>query len=129
MKLRTVFHHRMDGEAEHTIKNLEYILKACVIDFKGSLDNHLPLIEFSFDNTYHSSIFVAPFDAVYGRRCTSLVGWFEVGDSSLLGSEIIYKVFGKVRMISDRLKTSYNQHKSYTDNRRRDLEFQVRDMV
>ena len=57
---------------------------ACVIDFKGNLDDHLPLIEFSYNNSYHSSISMIPFEELYGRRCRSPVGWFEVGDFNFL---------------------------------------------
>ena len=63
---------------------------------------------------------MTPFLALYGRRCRSLVGWFEVGESSFLGPEIIYKDMEKVCVIRDRMKTTYSQKKSYADNRRRD---------
>ncbi|WMV24814.1 hypothetical protein MTR67_018199 [Solanum verrucosum] len=68
-----------DGQAEHTIQTLEDMLRACVIDFKVNSDDHLPLIEFSYNNSYHSSIAMALFKGLYGRRCRSPVGWFEVG--------------------------------------------------
>ena len=66
------------------------MLRARVIDFKGSWDDHLLLIEFFYNNSYHSSIFMAPFEALYGRICRSHVGWFEVGESSLFCPQIIY---------------------------------------
>ncbi|WMV45215.1 hypothetical protein MTR67_038600 [Solanum verrucosum] len=59
------------------------MLRACVIDFKGSWDDHLPLIEFAYNNSFHSGIHMAPYEALYERRCKSLVGWFEVGSTSL----------------------------------------------
>ena len=74
MKLTTAFHPQTDGKAERTIQTLEDMLRACVIDFKGSWEDHLPLIEFSYNNSYHSSIGMAPFEAPYGRRCRSPVG-------------------------------------------------------
>ena len=64
-----------------------------MIYLKGNWDNHLPLIEFSYNNSYHSSISMEPFEALYGRQCRSPVGWFEVCESSLLGPEIIYDAF------------------------------------
>ena len=73
------------------------MLRACVIDFKGSWDDHLPLIEFSYNNSYHSSIGMVPFEALYGMSCRSLVGSYEVRDSSILGREIIHDVVEKVR--------------------------------
>ena len=80
-----------------------------MIDFKGSWDNHLSLIEFSYNNSYHSSIGMEPFEMLYGRRCRSPVAWFEVGESSILGPEIIHEALEKVRVIRDRLAIAYNR--------------------
>ena len=66
----------MDGQVENTIDTLEDTLRACVIDFKGSWDYHIFLIDFSYNNNYHSSMQMAPYEALYGRRCRSSVGWF-----------------------------------------------------
>ncbi|WMV29586.1 hypothetical protein MTR67_022971 [Solanum verrucosum] len=85
-----------DGQAERTIQTLEDMLRACVIDFKSNWDDHLPLIEFSYNNSYHSSIAMAPFEALYGRRCRSLVGWFEVGEFALLCPKIVYEATEKI---------------------------------
>ena len=83
-----------------------------MIDFKGSWDDHLPLVEFSYNNNnYTSSIGMAPFEALYSRMCRSPVGWFEVGESSILGPEIINEALYKVRVIRDRLTTAYNRQK------------------
>ena len=98
VKLNTAFHPQMDGQVEHTIKTLRDILRACVIDFKGSWGDHLPLIEFSYNNSYHSSIGMTPFEALYGRRCRSPVGWFEVGDFYILVPNIIHEAVEKVRI-------------------------------
>ena len=75
----------------------------CVIDFNGSWED---LIEFSYSNRYYSSIRMASFEALYGRRCRSLVGWFKVGESSILGPKIIHEALEKIRVIRDRLATS-----------------------
>ena len=116
----------MDGQADHTIKTLEDLLRGCVIDFKGSWDDHLPLIEFSYNNSNHSSIGMAPFEALYGKRCTSSVGWFEVEESSILGPEIILEAIEKVIMIRDRLATAYSCQKSYADKMKRTLDFELK---
>ena len=71
----------------------------CVINFRGSWEDYVSLIEFSYNNSYHSSIRIAPFEALYGRRCISPVGWFEVVWSSNLGPEIIHEALEKVRVI------------------------------
>ena len=99
----------MGGQVEHTIQTLENMLRGCVIEFKGSWDDHLSLIEFSYNNRYHSSIRMAPFEELHGRRYRSPFGWFEVGESPILGPEIIHEAILKVRMIRNRLATSYNR--------------------
>ena len=96
MKLSTAFHPQTDGQAERTIQTLEDMLRACVIEFRGSWDDHLPLIEFSYNNSYHSIIVMEPFEALYGRRCISPIGWFEVGESSIFGLDIIHEALEKV---------------------------------
>ena len=98
-----------------------------MIDIRGSWDDNLPLIEFSYNNSYHSNIGMASFEALYGRRCRFQVGWFEVGESSILGPKIIHEAFEKVRVIWDRLATTYSRQKSYVDNRKQPLEFDVSD--
>ena len=95
------FSSQTDGQAQRTIQTVEDILRAYVIYFKGSWDDQLTLIEFSYNNSYHSSIGMAPFEALYGRICRSLVWWFEVGESSFLVPEIIHEVVEKFRMIRD----------------------------
>ncbi|KAH0655152.1 hypothetical protein KY285_030034 [Solanum tuberosum] len=129
VNLSTTFHPQTDGQAEHTIQTLENMLRACVIDFKGSWDDHLPLIEFAYNNSYHSSIQMAPYEALYGRRCRSPVGWFEVGEAALIGPDSVLDAMEKVQLIRDRLKTAQSRQKSYADLRRRELEFQVDDWV
>ncbi|WMV42180.1 hypothetical protein MTR67_035565 [Solanum verrucosum] len=102
VKLSTAFNPQTDGQAERTIQTLEDVVRACVIGFKGSWDDHLPLIEFSYNNNYHSSIAIAPFEALYRRRCRSLVGWFEVGEFALIGPELVYEAIEKVQLIRER---------------------------
>ena len=81
VNLSTAFHPQMDGQAERIFQTLEDILRAYVIYFKGSWIQYLPLVEFSYDNSYHSTISMAPFEAFYGKRCRSPIRWFEVGES------------------------------------------------
>ena len=83
VKLSNAFHPHTDGQAEHTIQTLEDILRAFIIDLKGNSDKHSPLVEFSYNNSYHSSISMAHYEVLYGSRCKSPMGWFEVGESSL----------------------------------------------
>ncbi|KAH0658081.1 hypothetical protein KY289_026829 [Solanum tuberosum] len=91
VNLSTAFHPQTDGQAERTIQTLEDMLRAYVIDFKGNCDDHLPLIEFACNNNYHSSIQMARYEALYGRRCRSLIGWFW-----FIGPDIVHQAMEKV---------------------------------
>ncbi|XP_069146984.1 uncharacterized protein [Solanum lycopersicum] len=82
----TAFYPLTDGQEECTIQTLEYMLRVCVIDFSGKWDNHLPLIEFSYNNSYHCIIRMTIVEALYGRRCRSPIGWFELEESSIFGT-------------------------------------------
>ncbi|GJS82970.1 putative ribonuclease H-like domain-containing protein [Tanacetum coccineum] len=93
LDMSTTYHPETDGQSERTIQTLEDMLRACVIDFRKGWDKHLPLVEFSYNNSYHASIKAAPFEALYGRKCRSPVCWAEVGDSQLTGPEIIQESF------------------------------------
>ncbi|KAD3642358.1 hypothetical protein E3N88_31582 [Mikania micrantha] len=85
LNFSTAYHPQTDGQSERTIQTLEDMLRACVIDFGGSWDDHLPLMEFSYNNSYHSSIQTAPFEALYGRKCRTPVCWSEIGENQLSG--------------------------------------------
>ncbi|KAD3336653.1 hypothetical protein E3N88_32172 [Mikania micrantha] len=104
LKISTAYHPQTDGQSERTIQTLEDMLRACIIDFGGSCDNHLPLVEFSYNNSYHASIGMPPYEALYGRRCRTPVCWGGVGQKE-------------------------DRQKSYADKRRRPIEFEVGDQV
>nr|GFC58971.1 putative reverse transcriptase domain-containing protein [Tanacetum cinerariifolium] len=89
LNMSIAYHPKTDGQSERTIQKLEDMLKACVMDFGGSWDTHLSLVEFSYNNSYHKSIKCAPFEALYGRKCRSQVIWTEIGESQLIGPEIV----------------------------------------
>ena len=76
----TAFHPQTDGQSERTIQTLEDMLRACILDFKGSWEKHLPLVEFSYNNSFHASIGMALYKILYGRKCRSLSHWDEVGE-------------------------------------------------
>nr|GEZ48940.1 putative reverse transcriptase domain-containing protein [Tanacetum cinerariifolium] len=89
MDISTAYHPQTDGQSECTIQTLEDMLRASVIDFGGSWDVHLPLAEFSYNNSYHSSIQCAPFEALYERKCRLPVLWVEIGEISLINHELV----------------------------------------
>ena len=118
-----------DGQSERIIQVLEDMLRACVLDHKGSWEEHLPLVEFAYNNSYQASIQMTPYEALYGRPCRSPICWTEVGESSITGPDLIRDTSEKVSLIRQRLITAQIQQKSYADMLRRPLEFEVRDHV
>ena len=88
------------------------MLKACVIKFKGSWDMHLSLMEFTYNNNYQSSIGMALFEALYGRKCRTPVCWDEVGERRLIGPELVQITLDKIKIVRDRLKTARDRPKS-----------------
>jgi len=129
LKLSSAYHPQTDGQSERTIQSLEDLLRICVLEQGGAWDSHLPLIEFTYNNSYHSSIGMAPFEALYGRRCRTPLCWFEAGESAIVGPEIIQQTTEKVKLIQEKMKASQSRQKSYHDKRRKDLEFQEGDHV
>ncbi|GJY23383.1 reverse transcriptase domain-containing protein [Tanacetum coccineum] len=129
LDMSTAYHPQTDGQSERTIQTLEDMLRACVLDFGGSWDVHLPLVEFSYNNSYHSSVRCAPFKALYGRKCHSPIMWAEVGEGQLIGPELVQETTKKISQIKDRLKAAHDRQKSYADKRRKPLEFSVGDYV
>ncbi|GJY05655.1 reverse transcriptase domain-containing protein [Tanacetum coccineum] len=129
LDMSTAYHPHIDGHSERIIQTLEDMLRVCVIDFSGSWDVHLPLAEFSYNNSYHTSIRCAPFKALYGRKCRSPVLWAEIGEGSLIGPELVQEMTDKAVAIKERLQAARDRQKSNADNRRKPLEFEVGDRV
>ncbi|GKB33369.1 putative reverse transcriptase domain-containing protein [Tanacetum coccineum] len=115
--------------SERTIHTLEDMLHACAIDFGKGWVNHLPLVEFSYNNSYHASIKAAPFEALYGRKCRSPVCWTEVGEAQILGPELIQETIEKIVQIKQRMQAAHDRRKSYADLKHKPMEFQVGDKV
>ncbi|GKD84285.1 putative reverse transcriptase domain-containing protein [Tanacetum coccineum] len=110
--MSTAYHTQIVGQSEHTIQNLEDMLIACVLDFGGSWDVHIPLVEFSYNNSYHSIVRRAPFEALYGRKCRSPIMWGKVGEGQLIGPELVQETTEKISQIKDRLKAARDRQKS-----------------
>ncbi|GKF05346.1 putative reverse transcriptase domain-containing protein [Tanacetum coccineum] len=106
LDMSTAYHPQTDGQSERTIQTLEDMLRACVIDFGNGWVRHLPLVEFSYNNSYHASIKAAPFEALYRRKCRSPVCWAE-----------------------QRMQAARDRQKSYANLKRKPMEFQVGDRV
>ena len=106
LKMSTAYHPQTEGQSERTIQTLEDMLRACVIDFKGSWEVHLPLIDFSYNNSFHASIQVAPFEALYGKKCRTPLCWKEVGEKQLAGPEIVQLTSDKISQIRDKMRAA-----------------------
>nr|GFA56438.1 putative reverse transcriptase domain, ribonuclease H-like domain, aspartic peptidase domain protein [Tanacetum cinerariifolium] len=127
--ISTAYHPQTDGQSKRTIQTLEDMLRAYVIDYGSGWDKHLPLAEFSYNNSYHASIKAAPFEALYGRRSRSHVCWSEVGDAQLTGPDMIHEMTEMIVQIKNRLLVARSRQRSYADVRRKPLEFEVGDKV
>ena len=128
----TAYHPQTDGQSERTIQTLEDMLRACIVDFRGRWSQYLTLVEFAYNNSYHSSIQMAPYEALYGRRCRSPIHWDEVGERKIIDPATIpwvEEAYEKVKVIRQRLQTAQSRQKSYADHRRKDLEFEIGDKV
>ncbi|GKB03206.1 putative reverse transcriptase domain-containing protein [Tanacetum coccineum] len=129
LAMSTAYHPETDGQSERTIQTLKDMLRACVIDFGKGWVNHLPLVEFSYNNSYHASIKAAPFEALYGRKCRSPVCWAEVREVQLTGPEIVQETTEKIVQIKQRIQAARDRQKSYADLKRKPMEFQIGDKV
>ncbi|GJV42928.1 putative reverse transcriptase domain-containing protein [Tanacetum coccineum] len=129
LNMSTAYHPQTDGQSERTIQILEDMPCACAINFGKSWVNHLPLVEFSYNNSYHASIKAAPFEALYGRKCRSPVCWAEVEEVQLTGPELVQETTEKIIQIKQRMQATRDRQKSYADLKRKPMEFQVGDKV
>ncbi|GJV32802.1 putative reverse transcriptase domain-containing protein [Tanacetum coccineum] len=129
LDISTTYHPETDGQSERTIQTLEDMLRSCVIDFGKGWERYLPLVEFSYNNSYHASIKATPFEALYGRKSRSPVCWAEVRDVQLTRLEIIHETIEKIVQIRQRLQAARDRQRSYAIIRRKPLEFQVGDRV
>ena len=125
LTMSTAFHPQTDGQSERTIKVLEDMLRACVLDHKGSWEENLPLVEFAYNNSYQTSIQMAPYEGIVWEAMQITV----MGESSIFGPDLIRDTFENVSLIRQRLLTAQSRQKSYADVRRRPLEFEVGDHV
>ncbi|GKC11337.1 putative reverse transcriptase domain-containing protein [Tanacetum coccineum] len=107
--MSTAYHLQTDGQSERTIQTLEDMLRACVLDFEKGWDVHLSLVEFLYNQSYHTSIKTAPFEALYGRKCRSPICWAEVGDSQLTSLEIIHEITENIIQIKSRIQTAHDR--------------------
>ncbi|GJU19501.1 putative reverse transcriptase domain-containing protein [Tanacetum coccineum] len=129
LDMSIAYHPQIDGRSDKTIQTLEDMLRAYMIDFGKGWVNYFPLVEFSYNNSYHASIKAAPFEALYGPKCRSPVCWAEVGQVQLTGPEIVQETIEKIIQIKQRMQLARDRQNSYADLKRKPMEFQVGDNV
>nr|GEX07023.1 hypothetical protein [Tanacetum cinerariifolium] len=117
LDMSTTYHPETDGQSERTIQTLDDMLRACVLNFGKGRDKHLPLVEFSYNNSYHTSLKAASFEALYGCKCRSPICWAEVGDRQLIGPKIIHETTEKIVQIKSRIQAARDHQKSYADGK------------
>ena len=99
VNMSTTYHPQTDGQSERTIQTLEDMLRAVVLDWGDSWEKHLPLLEFAYNNSFHTSIGMSPYEALYGRPCRTPLCWTQVGERSMLGPEIVEETTEKIRFL------------------------------
>ncbi|KAA3470742.1 DNA/RNA polymerases superfamily protein [Gossypium australe] len=125
----TAIHPQTDGQSERIIQILEDMLKCYILEFNGMCEQYLPLIEFSYNNSFQSSIKMAPYEDLYGHKCRTPLYWTELSDYKILGVDLIKDTEQKVKVILNILKAASYHQKSYVDFKRKDIEFEISDKV
>lgn len=127
--MSTAFHPETDGQTERTIRTIEDMIRLCALDWSADWEENLPLIEFSYNNSYHSSIGMSPFEAMYGRPCRTPFCWTEVGERTRFNNSLIDETTEKIKFIRENMKKAQERQKKYADRKRREVEFKEGDWV
>ena len=104
---------------------LEDMLRSCVIDYEGSWDRHIPLVEFVYDNSFQSSIGMAPYESLWGQKYRTPLCFTELKEKKVIGPDLIQETEEKVKMIRERLKIATDRQKSYADMKRKDVRYEI----
>ncbi|KAL8135020.1 hypothetical protein AgCh_009885 [Apium graveolens] len=122
LNMSIAYHPQTDGQRERTIQKIKDMLRVCALDFEGIWDEHLPLVEFYYNNSYHASIGMPPYEALHGMKYRSLVCWDKVGERKILGPELIQQTKENVELIQKRLEEAQNCQRKYADQAMKDIE-------
>ncbi|KAK8934166.1 hypothetical protein KSP39_PZI014581 [Platanthera zijinensis] len=129
LKFSTAFHPQTDGQTERVNRTLEDMLRMCALDFGKRWEDHLYLVEFAYNNSYQASIQMAPFEALYGRKCRTPLSWLETGESKLYNRQEIEDATSLVRTIRERLLIAQDRQAKYFNAKHRNVEFNVGEWV
>ncbi|TYG86530.1 hypothetical protein ES288_A13G140400v1 [Gossypium darwinii] len=102
----TIFHPQTDGQSEQIIQILKDMLRYCILEFEGTWEKYLPLIEFAYNNSFQTSIKIAPYEALYGRKCQTPLFWTKLSENNIHGVDLIEETEQKVKVISKSLKAT-----------------------
>jgi hypothetical protein len=125
----TAYHPQTGGKTECVNQILEDMLRACVLAYGSKWEDCLLFAEFSYNNSYQSSLQMAPFEALYGRKCRTPLNWSKTGDSQVFGPDVLREAEEKVQLIRDRLKAAQSRQRSYVNPMHHELTFNVGDFV
>ncbi|WVZ76417.1 hypothetical protein U9M48_024394 [Paspalum notatum var. saurae] len=125
----SAYHPQTSGQVERVNQILEDMLRACALTYSTKWEECLPLAEFAYNNSYQKSLEMAPFEALYGRRCRTPLNWSEPGERLIFGPDLVTQAEEQVKFIHSNLKRAQSRQKSYSDKRRRPLVFEVNDHV
>jgi hypothetical protein len=129
LRFSSAYHPQTDSQTERVNQILEDMLRACALQYRRSWDKSLPYAMFYHNNSYQESLKMAPFEMLYGRRCRTPLFWSETGERKVFGPDILQEAKKQVHMVKENLRIAQSRHKSYADNRRRELSFEVGDFV
>jgi hypothetical protein len=122
----SAYHPQTDGQTKRVNQILEDMLRACALQYDKNWDKYLSLAEFSYNNSYQTILKMAPFEALYGRRCRTPLSWSQTGERKVFGPDLVMEAEDKVKIIQNNLKAAQSRQKSYADIRRRPLRFGVK---
>jgi hypothetical protein len=105
------------------------MLRACALQYERSWDKSLPHAKFSYNNSYQESLKMASFEILYGQRCRTSLFWSKTGEQKVFGPDILQEAEKQVRTVWENLRVAQSRQKSYTDHRRRELNFEVGDFI
>ncbi|KAK8947216.1 hypothetical protein KSP39_PZI007468 [Platanthera zijinensis] len=125
----TAFHPQTDGQTERTNRTMEDMLRMCALDFGKNWEEHLVMVEFAYNNSHQASIGMAPFEAMYGRKCRTPLAWAETGETKLLGKKEVEDATLTIHSIRERLLIAQDRQDKYYNAKHRNVEFAVGDWV
>ncbi|KAK8949163.1 hypothetical protein KSP39_PZI006059 [Platanthera zijinensis] len=129
LRYSTAYHPQTNGQTERVNQIVEDMIRRYILDHGGAWDERLRLMEFAYNNSYQESLQMAPFEALYGRRCRTPLFWTEAGERPLLGPDALEEMEVSVKLTREKLRVAQERYEKNVNRRRSDLEFSVEDLV